>query len=678
MFGLVQLESSDHVFAFIAFLQANPELKQFVHTIVATPAAFGPSPLYLLPNLSSIECVDESQLEEPEDEDTDEGDDRGEQSQNIPDYTRPQTAARARAQRSLVVHHASLACFAQLGARVRTLRLSSVSLPTLLSFAQMLVALASVTRLVCEEVEIQAECGAAPLEVAVQRLAERIQLKELVIDSHSLARRIHSHAPCSGALLLDPRLAPSVVESLVVEVCRLDHFPPKSEWCRLQRLELQVSSEASVSDVAHLLERFSNTAGLRDVLIKSSPGYQGFVKLDHALLRFPKPRITFVIAGPTDAGVLSFWTRELENHLPMLLEHGGAVTVECSELEGLDPSAPPHHDGVQVLAVSPDSKWVASGSLDSTIVLRDAVSGAVAQRWAPHTYKPVRSLAFSPESQYVFSGGDDGKAVVWDLSGSTGVCKYTMLEGHAGPVLTSAWSLNRGTIATGCEDGALKGAVVSIAFSSDGSWLACGSRRGECCIVNVASGTLHRSLWNSSSGTDHDDDDLDSGGSYAPPQTRGTIVAFDPTSGSTRLATAPCGSCFGINTVDVQTGSILAYMGGKRGEFMRMHDISFSPDGTLILGISGTSVRNGVYVWDAASGVERFELTGHVDTVLRARFSPCGRRARRVLSGWEDAGFGRERRDRCRSTNARCRLRGEERYQGVAEQHISTLHRISH
>nr|VWP01754.1 Guanine nucleotide-binding protein subunit beta-like protein (Cytoplasmic antigenic protein 1) [Ganoderma boninense] len=199
MFGRVQLESSDHVFAFIAFLQANPELKPFVHTIVATPAAFGPSPLYLLPNLSSIECVDESQLEQPEDEDTDEGDDRVEESRSVPDYTRPQTAARARAQRSLVVHHTSLACFAQLGAHVRALRLSSVSLPTLLSFAQMLLAFASITRLVCEEVEIQAECGAAPLEVAVQRLSERIQLKELVVSVHLLFSGPEQNAPSLAA-----------------------------------------------------------------------------------------------------------------------------------------------------------------------------------------------------------------------------------------------------------------------------------------------------------------------------------------------------------------------------------------------------------------------------------------------------------------------------------------------
>ncbi|PIL28027.1 hypothetical protein GSI_09878 [Ganoderma sinense ZZ0214-1] len=139
MFCRVQLESHDHVFAFLAFFQANPELQLFAHTIIATSAAFGPSPLYVLPNLSSIECVDESQLGEPEDEDR-EDEYTGDKAEDdelppIPDYMRPQAGVRVWAQRSLVLHNASLTCFTQFGARIRTLRLSSVFFLTLLSFA---------------------------------------------------------------------------------------------------------------------------------------------------------------------------------------------------------------------------------------------------------------------------------------------------------------------------------------------------------------------------------------------------------------------------------------------------------------------------------------------------------------------------------------------------------------
>ena len=96
------------------------------------------------------------------------------------------------------------------------------------------------------------------------------------------------------------------------------------------------------------LEGFPNTPRLREVLIewrgwsperivdelsrnidKPHPGYQAFEKLDNALFRFPKPRVTFVVVDPADARMLSFWAHELEMRLPRLLAHGGVVTVEC-------------------------------------------------------------------------------------------------------------------------------------------------------------------------------------------------------------------------------------------------------------------------------------------------------------------------------------------------------------
>ncbi|PIL29685.1 hypothetical protein GSI_08123 [Ganoderma sinense ZZ0214-1] len=271
--------------------------------------------------------------------------------------------------------------------------------------------------------------------------------------------------------------------------------------------------------------------------------------------------------------------------------------VESLVVEALVSSASLHHDGVQALVISPDSQWVASGSMGSTIVLWDAATGVVLHRWGPHSYKPVRSLTFSPNGQYLLSGGDNGKATIWEVRRNLGADKVTNLnfEGYIGPVLTFAWSPDGGTIVTGSDDGTarlwdtrtmtycqrafcqLKGPVVCLAFFPDESCLSCGSNRGVCCIVNVASGSLHRYLWNSPSDSqdaennDDDDDDTDSGGSrQTPHQMRDTIAAFDPSNGSTHLATALCGSCSGINTVDAVAGSVLAHIGGKRGELTRI------------------------------------------------------------------------------------------------------------
>ncbi|PIL28021.1 hypothetical protein GSI_09872 [Ganoderma sinense ZZ0214-1] len=306
------------------------------------------------------------------------------------------------------------------------------------------------------------------------------------------------------------------------------------------------SGEASITGVAEFLERFPATRRLRDVLSSDGDGLGNAswkiypTRQTNLTLGtknsgswttlysgFPHPRVPFVVAGPVNTKTLSFWPRELENHLPMLLDYGGAVTAKCSE--ALVSSAPPHHDSVQALVVSPDSN------------------------------------------------GDDGNATIWDLSGSrTSACKIAMPTGHTGPVCICAWSPDGSTIATGSDGGSvrlwdartaiyreralvsLKGAVVSLAFSQDGSWLACGSNRGECCIVNVTLGTLRRSLWNSTS-DDADADDTYSGCSQTLHQIRDTIITFHPISRSTHLATAPCGFCSGIDTVDVATGSVLAH-----------------------------------------------------------------------------------------------------------------------
>ncbi|KAM5530355.1 hypothetical protein V8D89_015974 [Ganoderma adspersum] len=520
MFRRIQLESSEHVFAFVAFLLANPQLKHLVYTIVVTPAAFGPSLLYILPNLSSIECVDESQLEEPEDE----GEDEEDEMSNIPDLS------------------------------------------------------------------------------------------------------------------------------------RLDLFPYRwqSDWFRLKHLVLQFSGEASVHRVAEFMERFPNTPRLSEVLIEwrrwaqrivqdiscsgydSGPDiYQAYKKLEHALLRFPRTRLKFLVdgAGQVDTKTLSFWACELEKHLPALLAQGGLVECQCKEGGRLvRPSPLQHYDGVQALVISPDSKWLATGSRDSTIILWDTANpGAIVQRWVPHSYYgAVTLLVFSPDSQYLLSADGNGKVAIWDVLGQ-GARKVTTLEGH---VATIAWSPDGETIVTGSEDGTvrlwdahtfreraffqLKGAVACLAFSSNGTWLAYASDRGECCVINVTVDALHgpRSLWNSP--PDH---------SHWLAPVRDRIIAFDPSCGSTRLAIAPCGSPVVLSAVDVETGSVLARMEGQRGKNMVMHDFSFSPDGKLVLGVSSI-FDGGVSIWQASTGFRLFRLfrlEQYIDDFRKARFSPCGR-----------------------------------------------------
>ena len=151
-FGLVKLKSNSRVFAFIDFILNNPDLKPHVYTIIVSPASLGPSLLYVLPNLSSIEC---------------EGTEPGQ---------------RMTGSNRLHLHHSSLAAFRSHGTHVQTLRLQYVSFSSG-AFIRVLLALTSLTHLTCMNVEgIMANGNKAHLEGLKRRLSKQMCLKTLTVS----------------------------------------------------------------------------------------------------------------------------------------------------------------------------------------------------------------------------------------------------------------------------------------------------------------------------------------------------------------------------------------------------------------------------------------------------------------------------------------------------------------
>jgi len=76
-------------------------------------------------------------------------------------------------------------------------------------------------------------------------------------------------------------------------------------------------------------------------------------------------------------------------------------------------------EGVCSIALSPNSKTVASGSSDGTVRLWDVETKKVVAKWTGHTYG-VRSLCWSVDGERVVSGSGDGTTRVWDVkSGDT-------------------------------------------------------------------------------------------------------------------------------------------------------------------------------------------------------------------------------------------------------------------
>lgn len=125
-----------------------------------------------------------------------------------------------------------------------------------------------------------------------------------------------------------------------------------------------------------------------------------------------------------------------------------------------------HFGGVNAVALSPNGKWIATGSGD----IFEGNGGASARLWDAHTgkllwvlkghrddnsYKTnghsdvVNAIAFSPDSKRVVTGSDDRTARVWEVAtGKT----ILVLKGHTFTVATAAYSPDGKYIITSSED----------------------------------------------------------------------------------------------------------------------------------------------------------------------------------------------------------------------------------
>ena len=67
---------------------------------------------------------------------------------------------------------------------------------------------------------------------------------------------------------------------------------------------------------------------------------------------------------------------------------------------------------ITAIAWSPDSRRIASGSLDRTVQVWDAVNGEHAYIYRGHS-DAVTTVAWSPDGKYIASGSDDKTVQVW-------------------------------------------------------------------------------------------------------------------------------------------------------------------------------------------------------------------------------------------------------------------------
>jgi WD40 repeat protein len=100
-----------------------------------------------------------------------------------------------------------------------------------------------------------------------------------------------------------------------------------------------------------------------------------------------------------------------------------------------------HSDTITSFSISPDATEVLTGSMDTTLILRDIETGAMIRQFVGHT-KPVAAVAFTPDGSRVvsgtygevvnsFLGSTESTVIVWDIASGE---PLRVFEGIAGDI----------------------------------------------------------------------------------------------------------------------------------------------------------------------------------------------------------------------------------------------------
>jgi WD40 repeat protein len=138
-------------------------------------------------------------------------------------------------------------------------------------------------------------------------------------------------------------------------------------------------------------------------------------------------------------------------------------TVKVWELESgrLLRSLEGHTDGVRAVAVSPDGRFIVSGSDDRTVKVWELESGRLLRSLEGHT-GGVRAVAVSPDGRFIISGSDDHTIRAWDPeSGKSRVlfwndaAIFSLALSRAGRLLPAAMPPGGYGFSIGCSDAAV-------------------------------------------------------------------------------------------------------------------------------------------------------------------------------------------------------------------------------
>ncbi len=307
-----------------------------------------------------------------------------------------------------------------------------------------------------------------------------------------------------------------------------------------------------------------------------------------------------------------------------------------STADGKEQSPSAGHDGrIWSLALSPDGRLLATGGADGSVRLWETDTGKELHRLTGHE-SPVMGVAFSPDGGTVASVDDDRWLRVWEAAGGKPRCKGPLDKAGLGV----RFAPDGKALAVAERDGGVewldprdglqvrrwkKGDntdVCCVAYSPDGRLVAAGDKRlqgfggthgGRVILLDAATGKTVRE-WGANEG------DV-------------WAVAWSPDG-----AVIASGGAGGVVRLWDAEGKSLREITADRA--LAVSSLDFSPAvGLLAVGLTSgdtwtsADCRGRVIVYDAETGKEVRELSGHSGAVWSVAF---GRGGRVVVAGGSD------------------------------------------